>query len=97
MLRVVLPQAIVEMLPSLCTLYIQLLKATAIVSLITVPELTYQAKSILIATFPVGPDTVDPADRAGDVPDPGGPDHHGHALGRRVAARRLGRRPVGSS
>jgi polar amino acid transport system permease protein len=51
MYRVVLPQAIVEMLPSFCTLFIQLLKATAIVSLITVPELTYQAKQILIPTF----------------------------------------------
>lgn len=49
--RVILPQAIVEMLPSFATLFIQLLKATAIVSLITVPELTYQAKQILIPTF----------------------------------------------
>lgn len=51
MLRVMLPQAIAEMLPSFNTLFIQLLKATAIVSLITVPELTYQAKQILIPTF----------------------------------------------
>jgi polar amino acid transport system permease protein len=53
MVRVILPQAIVEMLPSFCTLFIQLLKATAIVSFITVPELTYQAKQILIPTFSV--------------------------------------------
>jgi polar amino acid transport system permease protein len=53
MIRVILPQAIVEMLPSFCTLFIQLLKATAIVSLITVPELTYQAKQVLIPTFSV--------------------------------------------
>jgi polar amino acid transport system permease protein len=51
MVRVVLPQAVVEMLPSFGTLFIQLLKATAIVSLITVPELTYQAKQILIPVF----------------------------------------------
>lgn len=51
MFRVILPQAVVEMIPSFCTLFIQLLKATAIVSLITVPELTYQAKQILIPTF----------------------------------------------
>jgi polar amino acid transport system permease protein len=51
MVRVILPQAIVEMLPSFGTLFIQLLKATAIVSLITVPELTYQAKQILIPVF----------------------------------------------
>ncbi len=53
MVRVILPQAIAEMLPSFNTLFIQLLKATAIVSLITVPELTYQAKQILIPTFSV--------------------------------------------
>ncbi|HWE88257.1 MAG TPA: amino acid ABC transporter permease [Pseudonocardiaceae bacterium] len=47
MWRVILPQAIVEMLPSFNTLFIQLLKATAIVSLITVPEVTYQAEQIL--------------------------------------------------
>jgi polar amino acid transport system permease protein len=51
MFRVVLPQAVVEMLPSFNTLFIQLLKATSIVSLITVPELTYQAKQILIPVF----------------------------------------------
>lgn len=51
MFRVILPQAVVEMVPSFCTLFIQLLKATAVVSLITVPELTYQAKQILIPTF----------------------------------------------
>lgn len=51
MVRVLMPQAVVEMLPSFNTLFIQLLKATAIVSLITVPELTYQAKQILIPVF----------------------------------------------
>jgi polar amino acid transport system permease protein len=51
MIRIILPQAVVEMLPSFGTLFIQLLKATAIVSLITVPELTYQAKQILIPVF----------------------------------------------
>jgi polar amino acid transport system permease protein len=51
MVRVILPQAVVEMIPSFCTLFIQLLKATAIVSLITVPEVTYQAKQILIPVF----------------------------------------------
>jgi polar amino acid transport system permease protein len=47
MFRVILPQALVEMLPPFNTLFIQLLKATAIVSLITVPEITYQGKQIL--------------------------------------------------
>jgi polar amino acid transport system permease protein len=53
MVRIILPQAIVEMLPSFATLFIQLLKATAVVSLITVAEITYQAKQILIPTFSV--------------------------------------------
>jgi polar amino acid transport system permease protein len=51
MVRVVLPQAVVEMIPSFNTLFIQLLKATSIVSLITVPELTYQVKQILVPNF----------------------------------------------
>ncbi len=51
MYRIILPQAVVEMIPSFGTLFIQLLKATSIVSLITVPELTYQAKQILIPVF----------------------------------------------
>ncbi|MBO0884535.1 MAG: ectoine/hydroxyectoine ABC transporter permease subunit EhuC [Mycobacterium sp.] len=51
MVHVVLPQAVVEMIPSFNTLFIQLLKATSIVSLITVPELTYQVKQILVPTF----------------------------------------------
>jgi polar amino acid transport system permease protein len=51
MYRIILPQAVVEMIPSFGTLFIQLLKATSIVSLITVPEITYQAKQILIPVF----------------------------------------------
>ncbi|HEY1573760.1 MAG TPA: ectoine/hydroxyectoine ABC transporter permease subunit EhuC [Pseudonocardiaceae bacterium] len=51
MVRVVLPQAVVEMIPSFNTLFIQLLKATSIVSLITVPELTYQVKQVLVPNF----------------------------------------------
>jgi polar amino acid transport system permease protein len=51
MVRVVLPQAVVEMIPSFNTLFIQLLKATSIVSLITVPEVTYQAKQILLKSY----------------------------------------------
>ena len=70
------------MLPSFNTLFIQLLKATAIVSLITVPELTYQAKQILIPTFSVAQTPLILLHGAGDVPDAGDPDHHGDALGR---------------
>ena len=49
--RVVLPQAAVEMVPPFNTLFIQLLKATALVSLINVNEITYQGKQILEPTF----------------------------------------------
>lgn len=51
MRRVILPQAVVEMLPSMNNLFIQLLKSTAILSLITVPELTRQAREVLIPAF----------------------------------------------
>jgi len=42
MLRVVLPQAVVEMLPSFNNLFIQLLKSTALLYFITVPEIFRQ-------------------------------------------------------
>ncbi len=43
MRRVILPQAVVEMLPPFNNLFIQLLKCTAILSFIVVPEMTRQA------------------------------------------------------
>ncbi len=46
MRRVILPQAVVMMLPSLATLQIILLKATALASLVAVTELTAQANQI---------------------------------------------------
>jgi polar amino acid transport system permease protein len=52
MRRVILPQAIVEMLPPFNTLFIQLLKATSLVSLISVTEIAYQGKQILEPVFP---------------------------------------------
>jgi polar amino acid transport system permease protein len=55
MRRVILPQALVEMLPPLNNLFIQLLKSTAILALITVPEVTRQARDVLIPNF--GDDT----------------------------------------
>jgi polar amino acid transport system permease protein len=51
MRRVVLPQAVVEMLPSFNNLFIQLLKSTAILALITVPEVTRQGREVLIPNF----------------------------------------------
>jgi polar amino acid transport system permease protein len=51
MRRVILPQAVVEMIPPFNNLFIMLLKATAILALITVPELTRQARDVLIPAF----------------------------------------------
>ncbi len=51
MRRVILPQAIVEMLPPLNNLFIQLLKSTAILSLITVAEVTRQGRDVLVPNF----------------------------------------------
>ncbi|WP_330180497.1 amino acid ABC transporter permease [Nocardia sp. NBC_01503] len=44
--RVVLPQAVVEMLPSFNTLFIQLVKATALLSFIAVPEIFKKADEL---------------------------------------------------
>lgn len=46
MYRIILPQALVLMLPSFGNLLIELLKATALVSLITLPDLTFRANGI---------------------------------------------------
>lgn len=47
MRRVILPQAFIIMLPAFGNLLIELLKGTALVSLITLGDLTFQAKSLL--------------------------------------------------
>lgn len=51
MLRVILPQALVIMLPPWGNLLIDVLKGTALVSLIGLPELMFQAKQINNLTF----------------------------------------------
>lgn len=51
---ILLPQALANMLPSLGNLSIELLKATSLVSLITVADLTYQAKALADLTLQVG-------------------------------------------
>ncbi len=51
---ILLPQALANMLPSLSNLSIELLKATSLVSLITVADLTYQAKALADLTLQVG-------------------------------------------
>ena len=52
MLRVILPQAVVEMIPPFNNLFIQLLKSTSLLSLVVVTEITYVANS-LRAALPV--------------------------------------------
>jgi polar amino acid transport system permease protein len=48
MRRVILPQALVEMVPPFNNLFIQLLKGSALLTLITAHEMTYQAREVLI-------------------------------------------------
>jgi polar amino acid transport system permease protein len=51
MKNIILPQALLIMLPSLGNLLVLLLKATAAASLITLPELTFQASTMNVRTF----------------------------------------------
>ncbi|EID55413.1 ectoine/hydroxyectoine ABC transporter permease subunit EhuC [Saccharomonospora xinjiangensis] len=51
MRRVILPQALVEMVPPFNNLFIQLLKGTALLTFITVPEMTHQATVVLVPSF----------------------------------------------
>lgn len=48
--RIILPQAMLVMLPSFGNLAIEIVKATALVSLITISELTYAGHSLINAT-----------------------------------------------
>lgn len=51
MRRIILPQAAVAMVPPWGNLFIELLKATALVSLITITDLTFKAYQLNQATF----------------------------------------------
>jgi polar amino acid transport system permease protein len=51
MRRVILPQAVVEMLPPFNTLFIQLLKSTALLSLVAINEITNLANQRLVPNF----------------------------------------------
>lgn len=51
MIRVILPQAVVEMMPPFNNLFIQLLKSSALLSLVTVKDLTYLATERLEVQF----------------------------------------------
>lgn len=48
MRRVVIPQALVEMMPPFNNLFVQLLKGSALLTIIFVHDLTYQAREVLI-------------------------------------------------
>jgi polar amino acid transport system permease protein len=47
---VILPQALVGMLPSFGNLLIELVKATSLVSLITITELTFSGRQMVVTT-----------------------------------------------
>jgi polar amino acid transport system permease protein len=51
MLRVILPQAVVEMIPPFNNLFIQLLKSTSLLSFVFIPEITRQATEVLVPNF----------------------------------------------
>jgi polar amino acid transport system permease protein len=49
--RIILPQAAVAMIPPWGNLFIELLKATALVSLITIPDLAFRAQQMNATTY----------------------------------------------
>lgn len=49
--RIILPQAVIAMIPPWGNLFIELLKATSLVSLITISDLTFRAQQMNQATF----------------------------------------------
>jgi polar amino acid transport system permease protein len=51
MFRVIMPQAVVEMIPPFNNLFIQLLKSTSILSFVFINEITRQATQILVPRF----------------------------------------------
>jgi polar amino acid transport system permease protein len=52
--RIIMPQALVNMIPPFGNLAIELVKATSLVSLITIGDLTFRAKSLADTTLQVG-------------------------------------------
>jgi His/Glu/Gln/Arg/opine family amino acid ABC transporter permease subunit len=51
MVRIVVPQAIIRMIPGILNQFVTCFKSTSIVSIIAVPDLMYQANLIATATF----------------------------------------------
>jgi polar amino acid transport system permease protein len=54
MRRIILPQAILPMLPPFGNLWIELLKGTSLASMITLSELTFRAQTLRVATLRTG-------------------------------------------
>jgi polar amino acid transport system permease protein len=54
LVHIILPQALVNMIPPFGNLSIELVKATSLVSLITIADLTFKAKSLADMTLQVG-------------------------------------------
>jgi polar amino acid transport system permease protein len=48
---IILPQALVAMIPPWCNLFVELLKSTALVSLITITDLAFQAQQMNATTY----------------------------------------------
>jgi polar amino acid transport system permease protein len=55
MRRVIIPQAVVAMIPPWGNLFIELLKSTSLVSMITVADLTFRAQQLNQFTFKTVP------------------------------------------
>jgi polar amino acid transport system permease protein len=51
---VILPEALIMMMPLFTNLLIELIKATSLVSLITIPDLTFQAKAVISKSYSAG-------------------------------------------
>ncbi|MCB1049896.1 MAG: ectoine/hydroxyectoine ABC transporter permease subunit EhuC, partial [Acidobacteria bacterium] len=51
LVHILLPQALLQIWPPMTNLLIELLKGTALVSLITLPDLTFQAQALRSATL----------------------------------------------
>ncbi len=88
--RIILPQAFIAMIPPWGNLFIELLKSTALVSLITLSDLAFRAQQMnqtTLKTLPIF--TLRPADLSRPVAG----DHHRHAASRtaRVAGLARGR------
>ena len=90
--RIILPQAFVAMIPPWGNLFIELLKSTALVSLITLSDLAFRAQQMNQTTLKTATDLhAGPADVSCDVFG----NHHRHAASRTARLAGAGAREVG--